>query len=98
MITKIFTFYDSKVEAYSPPAFMVHRGAAIRSFIELANDGASSVSKYPADFTLFEIGEFDDSTGVITAYEAKVSLGNGLDFRQKDEKLAHDVVGNALTA
>lgn len=77
---KIFTVYDTKAEAYLQPFFMQTRGAAIRGFTELVNDKNHSFGKYPADYVLFEIGSFDDHTGLISANIAPLSVGVGIDF------------------
>ena len=63
MITKIFSVYDSKAEVFGKPFFSGTKGLALRSFTEISNDSASEIGKYPADFTLFELGEYDDSNG-----------------------------------
>lgn len=77
---KIFTVYDSKAEFYGQPFFAATRGIAIRMFTELANDGSSSVGKYPADFTLFEIGEYDDSDASFFHLPANENIGTGIQF------------------
>ncbi|MCD8566431.1 MAG: hypothetical protein LRY36_00605 [Alphaproteobacteria bacterium] len=53
----------------------------MRSFGDAVNDGNSVISQHPEDFTLFEIGDFDPRTGLITLYDSKVSVGNGVDFK-----------------
>ncbi|UIB81480.1 nonstructural protein [Flyfo microvirus Tbat2_160] len=83
MILKIFTIYDSKVEAYMQPFFMQSKGAALRAFTDTISDRSTQFSKHPQDFTLFEIGEYDDSTGTLLNYDAKISLGVAVEF-QKD--------------
>lgn len=80
MILKIFTVHDSKAEAYLPPFFMSSRGQAIRAFTDTIADRSTQFSKHPADFTLFEIGEYDDQKGTLTQYETKQNLGLALDF------------------
>ena len=60
---KCFTVYDSKAEAFLQPFFMQSKGAAIRGFTELVNDKNHSFGKYPGDYTLFELGSFDEQTG-----------------------------------
>ena len=76
MIIKMFNVYDSKVEAYHRPFFANSTGEAKRMIIEAAKDESSMLFQYPADFTLFEIGDFDDNDGQIELYESAVNLGN----------------------
>jgi hypothetical protein len=80
MLQKIYTVYDSKVETYLSPFISSHKGQALRDFERVANDSQTTVGQYPADFTLFEIGEFDTVTGKIHHYEAKQSLGIAIEF------------------
>jgi hypothetical protein len=72
--------HDSKSELFGRPLFVRAFGEAERSFADVVNDGKSDYAKYPADFTLFEIGSFDDVTGVLTALAAPRSLGAAVTF------------------
>lgn len=83
MKLKMYSVYDSKVEAYMKPFYMRARGEAIRSFAQEVNRSDSDLGKYPADFTLFEIGTFDESTCKLDVFEAKISIGTALDFKDK---------------
>lgn len=85
MKLKVYTVYDSKVEAYLPPFFMKNKGEVLRAWETTVNDPQSNMCKFPADFTLFEIGEFDDQSGVVSMYEAKVSYGLALEYKHKPE-------------
>lgn len=80
MQLKIYTVYDSKVEAYLQPFYVRSKGEAIRAFTETVNDPQSLVGKHPADYTLFEIGEFDDQTAKIKSLAANISLGTAIEF------------------
>lgn len=80
MIQKIFTVYDSKVEAYMAPFFMVSSGQAIRSFVDTAADASSQLGKHPEDFTLFELGTYDDLSATFTLYSSPKSLGVALEL------------------
>lgn len=83
---KMFTVYDSKAETYLRPFSMRSTGEAIRGFITTLNDGQSEFSLYPADFTLFEIGTFDESTCKITILTTPENLGNGIHLKPKGIK------------
>ena len=72
MLLKVFTVFDSKAEAYLQPFYGKSKGEAIRSFIEAANDKQSQIGKYPEDFTLFDLGEFDDSTSRFNLLEIAI--------------------------
>lgn len=79
MKLKMFAVYDSKGEVYTPPFCMKTEGQAIRSFIETVNDKTSQIGKYPEDFTLFEIGVFDDEKGIVQDMP-QINHGSGNTF------------------
>lgn len=63
---RIFTIYDSKAEAYHQPFYSRTEGEAVRSCEQAANT-EGQFSTYAEDFILFEIGNFDEMTGELTA-------------------------------
>lgn len=66
---KVFSAFDSKLEVWTTPMFFLHTGQAERTWIELCSDPASMLAKHPVDYTLFQIGEFDDATGSLSALQ-----------------------------
>lgn len=83
MIQKMFTVYDSKLEAYLQPFFMASKGQAIRAFTDSVNDTTTQFNKHPEDFTLFEIGEYDDSKGQVSNLITPNSLGVALEYKKQ---------------
>ena len=75
-----FSIFDSKLGKYFAPTFMPSRGIAIRQFSDQAMDENTPIGKHPADYTLFEVGQFDDDKGVLINHEANVSLGTALEY------------------
>lgn len=80
----IFSVYDSKAEAHLQPFFSVNRVVAIRDFSTAALDPNTAFSRNGADYTLFEIGEWDPSRGSITCYETKMPLGTALELAKQN--------------
>lgn len=80
MIYKIFGIYDSKAEAYLPPFNMKSKGEAVRAVSELANDPKHNFCKYASDFTLFELGSWDDATAKFDLLSTPHSLGVLIEF------------------
>lgn len=66
MVLTIVSIFDSATQAYSRPVFVQSTGVAIRSFTDEVNrdDPNNEMKRHPADFSLFHLGSFDDSTGV----------------------------------
>ena len=87
MIQKVFTIYDSKLEAYMQPFFMQSKGQAIRAFTDSVNDSQSQFNKHPEDFTLFQIGEYDDATARIQNLSTPQSLGVALEYLKEKKSL-----------
>lgn len=81
MKIKMFAVHDSKAEAYLQPFSMRSKGEAIRAFQNSVNDPQTQFNKYPADFTLFEIGEYDELTGQIIPSN-KIALGNAIEYKK----------------
>lgn len=77
---KIFSVYDSKAEAWTRPMVNDNIGRMLRSFEDLANDKNHPIGQHPEDYSLFEIGEFDDESGDIIAVQPKVSLGIAIQY------------------
>ena len=83
MKLNVYSIFDSAAKAYTNPFFMHNDGLAIRAFSDNVNaEQENNISKHPDQFTLFHIGEFDDSTGEITTGVVK-SLGTGLQYQEK---------------
>lgn len=83
MLKGLYSLYDSKTETYSAPFSHNTRGDAIRAFTDAVNssDARSLLVAHPEDFTLFYIGDFNDTDGVLESSSSKVAIGNGLDFK-----------------
>lgn len=79
MITKIFSVYDVKTQAYMTPFFSATPGSAIRSFTDAAVNPDSIVAAHPEDFHLYEIGEFNDQTGELGSHEPH-ALGTAVSY------------------
>ncbi len=82
MRQKVFCVYDCKAEAFLPPFLCPTAGVALRRFEVTATDVDHDFSRFAADYTLFEIGEFDEVGGFVQMHEAKMNLGTALQFKQ----------------
>ena len=73
MKLKIYSIYDSKAQMYGQPFFQHNSAVCERSFRSMAT-GDTQYAKAPQDFTCYELGEYDDSTGIITSLESPLSV------------------------
>ena len=85
MLLKVYSIYDSKAEAYNQPFYMQSTGAAIRAFEDNARDPSTSIHKHPEDYSLFELGTFDDATASFDTYLTPKSLGVAIEFMNEND-------------
>lgn len=65
MITKLYAIKDAKAEVYGKPFHQTTHGEAERSFRQLIMDEKSMPHKFPDDYDLYYLGEYDDQTGLV---------------------------------
>lgn len=65
MKVKLWSIKDNKVRTYGRPFCCFTKGEALRT-CNSSLSGSSLFAKYPQDFSLWEIGDFDDQTGELT--------------------------------
>lgn len=82
MIMKICSIWDAKAEAFTQPMFFHSSSAAVRAFADAVNAPESIHSKHPEDYTLFELGAWDEREGKILVQKAPVSLAVGIHLKQ----------------
>jgi hypothetical protein len=92
MYLQIFSIYDSKAEAYLNPFYMKTKGEAVRAVLSVMDDPQHNFTKYPQDFTLFHIGEFDDQKGTIENMKAHENLGNLVSLQESDKPMMKEVI------
>lgn len=74
MIYKVFSVYDSAIKSWGIPIFARSEGEIRRSFTDASNNLDSNFCRYPQDFTLFCLGEYDDETAVFVTLECPSRL------------------------
>lgn len=77
----ICAVHDSAAQAYNRPIFVPARGLAVRSFSDevLRDSPDNPMFHHPSDYSLFELGSFDDSIGLLTPVTVPVLLIRGTD-------------------
>lgn len=77
MILKAFAIRDAKAEAFGLPFFKLTPGEAERDFRTAVNDFSTKnnlYSKYPDDYDLYYLGEYDDTKGVFTSLDTPLHI------------------------
>lgn len=77
----LYSVYDTKSESFSPPMTNRTKGEAIRAFSDEVNNPNSMLHKHPEDYVLFEIGAWDNQTGVLEPNQAPISCGTAIEFK-----------------
>ena len=88
---KVFTIYDIKAETYMEPVSARAIGEGLRNFEDALKDERSSLSRHPEDFIFYEIGEFNEETGLVTSLVAPRELMRGASLK-KPETVAERAV------
>lgn len=79
----MFAIYDCKADAYLIPFYLPNNDVALRVFEDCVNDPEHQWGKHPADYTLFQLGIYDDSTGTHTLIDNK-ALAVGIELVRSD--------------
>jgi hypothetical protein len=82
MKLSIYSVFDSKAQAYIPPFFLQNDAVAVRAFTFSANNPEHDFGRFPVDYTLFKLGEFDDSTGEVVNLSPALNLGLAAIFKE----------------
>lgn len=70
MMHKMYAVFDSKAAFFSKPFYDTSEGSAIRNFSDGVNDSSTPNNmwnKHSEDYSLFQIGEYEDTTGELIA-------------------------------
>lgn len=92
-----FSVFDSKAKTYLNPFFANSRGEAIRSFMDCARDPQHMFCRHAGDFTLVEIGMFDDFTCNFMTLPAPDIIGTAQQFQaERLTPLEEAIAANTL--
>lgn len=65
MQLRAYTVYDNKALVFHAPFFAISDGAAVRIFMDLANDTNTTIGRHPMDYSLWCVGTFQDDGGLL---------------------------------
>lgn len=77
MILTMVAIYDNKTAVWISPWFTRSKVEAQRTFSAVLQDEKSMMSKFPEDYDLFLMGEFDDLAGRFLMKDKPELLGTG---------------------
>ena len=79
----VFTIFDAKVAAYAQPFFSQSRGSAIRAVSDALADPQHPFSRHPEDYSLFDLGMYDDQSGAFDLLAAPEQVATALSLLPK---------------
>jgi len=87
MIRRMYSVFDDAAKAFATPFFMPTDAMATRAFVD-AMQKDENLSKYPKDYSLYRIGEFDDARGTLSHEERPIPVMSGFEAKnyQEDNK------------
>lgn len=80
MLFTVFSIYDSAISTWLPPMYARNKGEMLRNFSDAVQDPKSNLAKHPTDYSLFELGTFDDDKCIFVLLKAPVRLCLAADF------------------
>lgn len=90
MVYKVVAVGDKKAGCFNRPFFVHTNEVAIRSFGSEVNSGNqdSALTHHPEDFVLYELGSWDEGTGVLKALDMPHPLVSGVEVLRKSPKMS----------
>ncbi len=91
---KLYTVNDLASKTFTKPFVMLTDRDAIEGFRHVCNEPETPYAKHPQDYTLVNIGSFDERTGVLTLSDSQLVLARALDLKHK--KLNKEQIANKI--
>lgn len=85
MVLKMYTIRDQKAEIYNAPFFQKTHGEAERSFRTTVGDSQTTLNKFPEDFDLYYLGEYDNNTGQFEPNETPKHIMKAIDCLKQEK-------------
>lgn len=82
MTQKLYAIYDNKASFFMTPWPARNEGIARREFASACANPESAMGKFPGDYVLYEIGEYNDNDGSVKSAVPPVRLVDGVEAIQ----------------
>lgn len=85
MKSQVFTIYDIKASEHGQPFFSQNAATASRAVSTEVNNPQSTTTfaRFPDDFLLYQIGEFDSETGLLKPHDSNIIISKVSDLVSK---------------
>lgn len=81
-ILKLYSIRDHKGDFFQVPFAQKTHGEAERTFYGLVNDEKTNLNKYPEDYDLYYIGEFNDHTGKVVVLDTPQHMQKAVNVKK----------------
>lgn len=80
----VVSLKDTATQVFGTPFFVHAPAQAVRSLRDAVNDkeAKSDIARHPADFELYDIGEFNELDGTLTARNVPVFVCRAKDLQE----------------
>lgn len=92
---KLFAVLDVKANHYLKPFCEPSTIQALRGFDVASNEAGSTFNRFPDDFCLMELGEFDVQAGAIIPLSSPLNLGSARSLLKPTSQESASVFGSA---
>lgn len=75
MIYQVYSILDVRVGCYNPPYFAKTDAEAERMFEASRMDRETMINKFPADFILVKLGQYEDLSGTFETHAPQIAEG-----------------------
>lgn len=77
----VVAIFDSAAAAFQRPFFVPQVGMAMRAFSDEVSRDGSEMNRHPGDYTLFELGTFDEDFGKMENVDSPRQVLRGIDIK-----------------
>lgn len=81
----MYSVFDAKAEMHLPPFTAKKVGEATRAFTQSVQTPQHPFNAFPLDYSLFYVGRFDDSKGLLLSEKAPKMIMTGSEARKSLE-------------
>lgn len=82
---KLYAVRDVKADSFGAPISIATKGLALRSFSDACLDPKSEFARFPADYMLYELGEYEPNSGKIVSHNIPVYVASASEMLSKKE-------------
>lgn len=86
MLHEVFAVYNVKAKFYHQPFHVKHESDADKNFEMAVNDPRTLQNRYPEDYALHHLGQFDDNTAQYSAFTTPIHKLNAVQVKKQASK------------